>query len=189
MISWRQFHWSLIYPSLLKYIQYLNTHYMCDKFNKVDDQNVRNASNISVKNILQRLSAMASRVGFFNFESGSGIEEEKSGRLSGICIQYRRAPICKILWQKCRIWKFLWQKLYICKVQQQMSLFKYPIPENTRWFWKVIGYRLSGTRQALLSAKDPKIRIPWSSDSGWEYEKHRDKEVILWPRVLFTPKK
>ena len=51
---------------------------MCDKFNKVDDQNVRNASNISVKNILQRLSAMASRVGFFNFESGSGIEEEKS---------------------------------------------------------------------------------------------------------------
>ena len=68
VISWRQFHWSLIYPSLLKYIQYLNTHYMCDKFNKVDDQNVRNASNISVTNILQRLSTRASRIGVFKEE-------------------------------------------------------------------------------------------------------------------------
>ena len=68
MISWRQFHWSLIYPSLLKYIQYLNTHHMCDKFNKDSDQNARNASNISVTNILQRLSARASRIGFFKEE-------------------------------------------------------------------------------------------------------------------------
>ena len=54
---------------------------------------------------------------------------------------------------------------------------KYPIPEipddsgkksGTDWVLpKIIGSgRVSGTRQALLSAKDPKIRIPWSSDSA-----------------------
>ena len=41
---------------------------MCDKFNKDCDQNARNASNISVTNILQRLSARASRIGFFKEE-------------------------------------------------------------------------------------------------------------------------
>ena len=144
MISWRQFHWSLIYPSLLKYIQYLFTHHMCDKFNKDSDQNARNASNISVTNILQRLSTRASRIGFF--------KEEKSKKKNRV--GYRvfvsnigERPFAKFCDKNSVFENFSW---YICKLQQKMSLFKYPIPENTRWFWKYFGSGIAKNYRVLV---------------------------------------
>ena len=84
------------------------------------------------------------------------------------------------------VWWMGFSKCHICNLLQiKCPFFKYPMPENTQWFWKYsglgtgiakndqVGYRVPGNRQTLIM-----IIIIQNSKNCWNWKTNKSLPTV-----------